>query len=1270
MSTPLPGTIATPSRSPLYVDGIPVGAVSPPASQAQQAPSGQRFWSSEPRSYGDQTNEMLVVTLNSLKQINYISLDLPHFPAQYSLAWQDASGHWNWIQGPNGIVLQFIIAGSVPAVVNNAGALTAGLNPYHYGAGHWIHFDEAIKPVTCGALLVAGTRALQTVMSISPGALPKNSSGRTCPYPLGVQNFDFGYRVTVKSDVPWTSRHPVIITERETFAVAEDINGSPVQLTMRENRASDLLNGVPWKCAPQPMSSAVVNLYADCRDPSGGLQVIDRFSVQPTTSGVSLNLYYTTSPPGTGFEAVDTPLGGPATTVNGVVLPVIDTEGLLFGSQPGWLDLAAQPTGIDFTSPWWMAWEIEPQFAGTDAGSYMICDTGIVQLWFSAGTWYVTMAGTGSSGAAPALVTWPATHAVNDRLQFAAGWDGAILYAWSAQAAAVTVQAAAVSMTPCTALPSTAQLQFGAAQQSGWSASIWPGNYRLTSFILKQEAPAPDPVAGGVPAQFTVFAAGPQAYTAPASGPGPTTVNACARFDLSLVLGTPIAGLAPYGFAGGIGAAWSSCTWIPVQLSYKLTAGVIIFPPVRAAGFKFEFTDLLPEPYEFYAETPQAAQVFPPATPPSAATQPPRGSPLRSPLTASQAGPHWDPSALPFAASADHGMIVNAQLAPQNFFADQPRPRVPPPPGATLPTEAMYATDPIAAAAMLRRGGSMYNFQPWHASPQAAPKQIEAGTQIYQEVSVTASSRIAYFAGLSSLVMYRMDNTATSDTQEYVDTFGDTAGIDPAWLGAAQTGTSVPWAWTPGLLTVPVNLAPGSAAHLESPVLQSMHQVTGIQYAALQSPPLQLLPDPGFTNPALPFVTATGDAQPLSVSASTSSPLGALVMVSRAAAQITWAAMQASYATWAAFSSPQLTWVQLQGNPVTSPYGGLAYTGAPVAVSAAGRVHIAARVFTAQPLTQPLYIQLLDGATKAVLAEQQVPTLGGPIIEWYASYTLGQPQAPSTYNWNQVSSAWPLWSSTSGLTWTQVDTFTPPLGATLSWQLVQYGLTDDTWGVDDVSVFEDSILWSFSNDGGATYWPAYDINANPSGAMVFPPPAPGKGTQLKWRLLGYRPGLTVSSLAIRPWYTCYPRGVPPRIPGLPHGPNISQRDVYGPIANDVYWQTWSGPVPQAWYFAYAQLLAQGTSYTQPLPVPPPVTQATLGTGLVLPFDLVPEGPVSYSDVYASVYTQTYGVPDGSDVYTDNGGNGDYLSIVTPTPPPAYGIGAISGTSPTSPEIVI
>jgi hypothetical protein len=1238
--TAMPGTTATPPLSPLYVDAIPVALVSPPPIKTPQAPSGQRFWSSHVRRYGDPTNEMMIVTFNAPRLLNYFSLDLPHFPSQYSLAWRDARGAWHWVQGPNGIVLQFIIAGSVPALVNSAAALTAGLNPYHYGAGHWIHYDEPIKPVTAGALLVAGTRALQTVMNISPGALPRDASGRSAPYPLGCRNLDFGYRALVKSDVPWTHRHPVITTERETFAVAEDINGSPVQLSMRENRASDLLGGLPWKCAPQPMSSAVVNLYADVRDPSGQPQVIDRFSVRPTTSGVSLNLYYTTSPPSSGFDAVDTPLGGPATQVNGMVLPVTDAEGLLFSNQPGWLDLAAQPTGIDFTSPWWAAWEIEPQFAGTDPGSYMVCDTGIVQLWFNAGTWYVTMFGGGNPG--PILATWAAGHAVNDRLQFAAGWDGSVMYAWFAQAGSVT-------MTVVPSYQATTLIRFGATQQQGWAGSIWPGNYRLTSFILKQEAPAADAVLGGIPDQFAAFAAGPQAYTAPETGPGDTTVNACARFDASMVLGPAPAGLAPYGFAGGIGPAWDRCTWIPVQLSYKLNAGVIIFPPVRAAGFRFEFTDLLPQPYTFYAETPQKAQVFPVSGPQGAAPQPPRGSPLASPHTAAASGPNTSPAALPIAASADAGMIVNTQLAPQNYYADQARAPIPPPPGAALPTEAMYATDPAAAEALLAQGGSMYNFHPWQATPGSAPRQLATGTQIYQEVSVKAASKIAYFVGLSELVMLRMDYTASSDTQEYIDTFGDTAGLDQGWLAGAQTGRFVPWAWQPGLLTVPVNLAPGSIAHMESPVLNSMHQVTGVQFAALQSPPAQLLPDHGFTDPALPFVTNVGDAQPLTVSEGSSSPLGALVMVSRAPAQISWNAMMASYATWAGFAGPQLTWVQLQGNPITSPYGGCAYTGAPVTVSAAGRVHIAARVFASAPLTAPLFLQLLDGPTNAVVAEEEITVTGGIVTEWYASYTLGQAQTPSTLTWNQVAGSYPLWSSASGQTWAQIDTFVPPLGRTLSWQLVQYGLTDDVWGVDDVSIFEDSITWEFSNDGGATWWPAYDINANPSGALVFPPPAPGKGTQLKWRLHGYRPNLTVASLAIRPWYTCYPRGVPPRISGIPHGPNVTQLDTYNAIENDVYWQTWSGPVPQAWYFAYSQLLQADTSYTQPPPGILPPGALTLGAGLVVPLAETTIGPVSYSDIYSDAYTYTYGVPDGSDVYTDNGGNDVYQSITGPTP---------------------
>ena len=1244
MTTPLPGLNATQSRSPLYIDGIPVALASAPkTAQGPQPPAGQRFWSSHPRSYGDQTNEMMIVTLSTARLINYVSLDLPHFPSQYSLAWRDTKGKWHWIAGPNGIVLQFVISGSVPALVNSAAALTAGMNPYHYGADHWIHYDEPIRPVTAGAIMLAGTRALETVIRVSPGTLPRDAGGRNCPYPLGVRNLDFGYRVINRTDVPYTTRHDEIITERQAFAVAEDINGSPVQLTLRENRASDLLNGMPWKCAPQPFSSAVVCLYADARDATGQPQVIDRFFIEPTTSGVSLNLYYTASAPGSGFQAVDTPLTTGSVSVNGSILPAVDSEGLIFGNAPGWLNLKTQATGADFTRPWWMGWEIQPQFPGTDPGSYMICDAGRIQLWFSNGRWQVTM----RNGAAM-MASWPATHAANDRLQFAAGWDGAQIYAWSAQGGTMGVTSAAV-------MRASAEIWFGAplaaTQQALALSSIWPGNFRLTSFIIKQEGPAPDPVLGGVPAQFTEFAAGPGDYVMPPGGTGPTTVNACCRWDPALVLGAIPGGIAPYGFAGGVGTSWTAATWVPVQLSWKLATGYIQFTPVRAAGFKFEFTNLVPAPYEFYTETPQKARIYPVAPPDAPASAPPPASATQAARSAVLSGPNTPVGTTPYPPSADTGMVVNASLAPQNFFADQPAGRVPPAAGIGLPTEALYGSDPYSADALQQRGGSLFNFQPWQAPPQGAPRQQVSGTEIYQEVTVNAASRVAYFVGLSALAMFRQDYTAAADTAEYIDTFGDTAGIDPASLAAPATGATVPWSWAPGLLSVPVNLAPGSVAQLTSPVLTSLHQVTGVQFAAVQSPPLQLLPDPSFINTSLPYIDSAGDALPLSLSAGTSSPLGSMVMVTRSPGQQSWQAMMDSYPLWSAFTAPTLSWTQLQGviDTSTSPYGGVAYAGDPVAVSASGRVHIAARVFASQALTAPLLLQLLDGASGAVVAEQEVTVAGGTVTEWSASYTLGQPQVASALTWSGVAAAYPTWAATSGFSWDDIDSYMPPLGATLSWQLIQQGLTGDTWGVDDVSIFEDSIIWQFSNDGGASFWPAWDINADPAGALVFPAPASGTGTRLCWRVLGYRPNLTVASIAIRPWYSCYPRGVPPRIPGLPHGPNVCHLDYYGPIKDDPYWQTWAGPVPQAWYFTYSQLLQQGTTYVQPQPSPLQPAELVLGRGLLVPMEASPAGPVTYSDIYSANYTDSYGVPDGSDIYTDDAGNGYYLSYRGPTP---------------------
>jgi hypothetical protein len=1178
--TAIPGTIATPARSGIYVDGIPAAQVTPPVSTAQQGPDGQRFWSSEPRAFGSQVNEMMIVSLSSVQYVNYVSLDLPHFPHQASIAWQDEDGNWNWVRGPNGPVLQFIISGSVPAQVNNAAALSAGMNPYHYGAGHWVHFDEMIQPVSCTALLLAGTRALQSVMNISPGQLPRDASGQPAPYPLGCRNLDFGFRALQRSDVPWTPRSPSQPTESQPFASSGDVNGTPVLLTLRENRASDLLLGLPWKCAPQPAASAAVNLYVDSRDPYGNAQVIDRFQVDPTTSGVTLNLYYTTIAPPSGWQAADTPVGGTVITVTGSVPPTPDSAGLSFPDSLSSLSLPCQATGIDFGSPWWHAWEIQPQFAGTDAGTYMICDTGIMQLWYQDTSWLVSM------GYGNTVARWPASHQVNDRLHFAAGWDGASFRCWSPEGALLT-------HIPAASLPQTSRLLFGAPQDGAWG--ILSGNYRLTSFILKQE-PLQEPSSGSVPAQWTAWLQGPpQQYTAPPSGPGPTTMNAAVRFDISQVIGQ----LSPYGFSGGVDNAWAGASWTPVQLDFQLSAGSIQFPPVTACGFRFEFTDLAAQSYSYMQPAAQVIQVPAVQPAPAPASQPPVASPNVSPYSASQSGANSPLGALSIPPSADIGLAVGQSIAPLNLYSDAPAAPVPPPQGAALPSEVLVGADPQQAGAMTAAGGSLFSFVPWQAPKQPPPAQVTTAPQQYQQVQVTQQASVAFFAGISSITMYKADYTATSDTAEYLDTFGDTSAIDPASLGGPVTAATAPWSWQPGLLSTPANLPPGAVAQVSSPSYYSAHTVTGVQYASVQSGPVQLMPDPAFTDGSLPFTAAIGDAAPLEVSSVTGSPFGSLAIVRRTFSQISWASVMASYPLWSSFSSPQLSWLQVTGNPpATSPYGGIAYTGAPAAVSAAGIIHIAARVFAPATLNAPLYLQLTDGATGVVIAEEPVTVTGGTVTEWYASFIIGQPQASSTLTWAAVQAAFATWGATAGDTWSQIDTYIPPAGNTVSWQIVQYGPTDDEWGVDNVSVFEDSIVWEFSNDGGLTWWAAYGINANPNGALVFPPPAPGRGNQLQWRALGYRPNLTVASLAIRPWYTIAPRGIPPRVSGVPHGPNVSGHDYYTTIDKDPYWQVWSNPVPQDWYYAYQQILQQHTTYMQLPPAPLNEPDIVLGNSLI------------------------------------------------------------------------
>lgn len=258
MTTPpsmqLPGSFATPSPAPVYVDGVairPLGPVVVPAGSKPNpggpsiAPGGtqtkpaQGFWSTQLRPAGDPTFEQLTISLAQARLISYITLDISHFPLSATLWWWDGDA-WDQVAHPNGTPLEWLMTASVPAVVDNPAALNAGQNPYHYGNGHWFHHDNKIFPVTTARLLIRMQRLAQTS---GHQKFPVSPQGKPVPYPLGIRNLDFGMRLLSCADAPYALRDPQVLSLRQPFTTSSDVKGSPVQVAIRENRASDLLRG-------------------------------------------------------------------------------------------------------------------------------------------------------------------------------------------------------------------------------------------------------------------------------------------------------------------------------------------------------------------------------------------------------------------------------------------------------------------------------------------------------------------------------------------------------------------------------------------------------------------------------------------------------------------------------------------------------------------------------------------------------------------------------------------------------------------------------------------------------------------------------------------------------------------------------------------------------------------------------------------------------------------------------------------------------------------
>lgn len=670
---------------------------------------------------------------------------------------------------------------------------------------------------------------------------------------------------------------------------------------------------------------------------------------------------------------------------------------------------------------------------------------------------------------------------------------------------------------------------------------------------------------------------------------------------------------------------WMYVEWTPVARDFAARRGFMRFDPTLAAFFKFEFTDLAPEPYDAISPLVRTVRLFP------------GGLESRDPISRS-------------GNTGGSGAVVNGALDGILRYEDNERLVA-----ANLtdlsrgfsPTEVFYSQDPDAAA-RLRNLSEFYNFLPWQGGTQA-PHWPGTQTHPYVMAEVLHDQRVGFYVALANVQAYRLDYAFDQDTDQYLEYFLDDHNF------AVNNG----WLLTPQDLASPDT--PGGPWTVTSKVLPSRTGVRGVQFATTQSPPLQLLPDDDFNSGIVdPTVLdeegnqktvwlAFGDGEdvPLfEVSNEFNTDIGTTVIVKREGAtetlpvstDHTYREIGQEYGTYQAIMDLGLTYDDLARTSTPEERARVGGIRNRVAITPApgARVYAAARVLSKIDQGEPLYVQIYDRLSEQVVAEAPATVDANKVVEWSVSYDAGANAATQTRTWDEVVAANPTYSAMDNRTYFDIATEVGEAARVeLQVRLVQKGLPNASWYVDTLSLFEESILWEFSNDGGVAWYPAPGIRNNPNGVLLFPEPvetstvttwadiegrspAPtyeslsgvtygslehGQRTvaplrnQLRWRVSCARKGQHVNALSVRPWYVGTGRGV------LSHegvdiaGPNQALYDHYQPVAFDSRFRLWHRPIPQAWYFFYRQFtLLRHDEYV----ATPVYTETVLSDALVVP----------------------------------------------------------------------
>jgi len=722
-----------------------------------------------------------------------------------------------------------------------------------------------------------------------------------------------------------------------------------------------------------------------------------------------------------------------------------------------------------------------------------------------------------------------------------------------------------------------------------------PASFVLSNFIVKQETVVLE--------SLNTFAADPSKYIVTsqyANGiAGLTTTNAVVRFDPSFISDSN-----PTGMVGGPGNFYENLTWVPIPRDYTASKGYMVFPPTNASFWKLEFTNLVAQPINImqpiertYRNLSGLPQSFV-NQPTNISTTNPGQFPVGSDVTQRVMGGNGigftdattvpnsvpTPNSIPSTATQTIPdlQLQQAQAQTAWYWQYQNAAQALYAPKFTQSTTHDYSSGTVFHGNQVGYFTGLNSIQAYRTSNLGTlnsvlydeffldTEMIQSSTWDSAPGDLNTQGMTASFAGSSvqatsvpfmssAPVVGVQFATSQSEAQQlaYNDSFLTGNGFDsnynwqdltkPNSIGYFNTTTNqwVSYGDAQLLLNTANNYVTVSRSEVFSVLSPTNLMVQPDVHPILDSP---------FTTNY--FVTNTaGDGstyQQYTVSSSAPTQpfeVGQLVTVTNTtnSYNVTGATITAVGGTSGAW------WFKVVGSTANSSstgnasitvpdsnYGGLATswiapatTWSPTSSYVQSQYTSGTELWAAVKITgisnitsdSPLYLEIVDaGSTPSynptVLVSLPIEVSPGQTIE----RTIGVVVNSSNYVYAQI---------------------------------VQRNASSDSWIVNQLSVFDEGVYWSFSNDG--TNWYRTDkIRNRADSQLTFPTPK----SQIQWRATATRPNVHINGLRVRPVYTTpgvrYPQGTK-------NGPNLSFFEAQPPVENDPLFNAWPNAVPYSWY---------------------------------------------------------------------------------------------------------